>query len=63
MAVEKFRTFEDARRGLWAESGDVRLLERMKKLGELARVPRRPPGVTRFRSIEEAKAHRLRATR
>jgi hypothetical protein len=63
MGVEKFRTFADARRALWREAGDPGLLPRMRRLGELARTPTaRPRGVTRFRTIEEAKADRRRAT-
>jgi hypothetical protein len=58
VGVQRFRTFEEARRALWLRPGDPRILERMKRLGELARAPGRPPGVSRFRTIEEAKADR-----
>ena len=58
MGVEKFRSFEDARRALWLEAGDPRILERIKRLGELSRAPRRAPGVYRFRTIGEAKRPR-----
>jgi hypothetical protein len=58
MPVRKFRSFEEARRALWTAPGDPTLLERMKRLGELARVPQRPRGVFRFRSLEEAKGKR-----
>jgi len=55
MGVQKFRTFEDARRALWVASGHPSILERLRRLGEMARAPQRPRGVRRFRSIEEAK--------
>ncbi|MEO8602116.1 MAG: hypothetical protein ABI629_06025 [bacterium] len=55
MPVQRFRTFEEARRALWRESGDPAILEHMKRLGELARTVPRPRGVFRFRTIEEAK--------
>jgi hypothetical protein len=58
MGIERFRTFEEARRALWLEPGDPRLLDRLKRLGELARTPPRPRGVFRFRTIEEAKRQR-----
>lgn len=59
MPVEKFRTFEEARRALWLPSGDARILERLARLGALARVPPRPRGVMRFRTLAEAKAHKF----
>jgi hypothetical protein len=55
MGVQKFRTFEDARRALWLEAGDPEILIRMRRLGELARGAERPHGVFRYRTIEEAK--------
>jgi len=55
MGVQKFRTFEEARRALWTASGDPRILDRMKRLGELARSRSARPGVLRYRSIQEAK--------
>lgn len=58
MPVHKFRTFDDARRALWTVPGDPRLLERLKRLGELVRPIGRPTGVFRYRSIEEAKTRR-----
>jgi len=58
MGVQKFRTFDEARRALWLPPGDPALLDRMKRLGELRAGGRQPPGVTRFRTIEEAKARR-----
>jgi len=54
--VQRFRTFEEARRALWAAPGDPSLLRRMQRLGKMVRAPRRHPhGVFRFRTIEEAK--------
>ena len=55
MGVQRFRTFEEARRALWLPSGDPRVLERMKRLGELARGKPCARGVFRFRTVEEAK--------
>ena len=55
MGVRKFRTFEEARRALWTASGDPRILERMKRLGELGTSRPVRPGVLRYRSIQEAK--------
>jgi len=55
MPVQKFRTFEAARRALWTAAGDPRILERMQRLGELGRFRAARPGVFRYRSIQEAK--------
>ena len=59
MPVQKFRTLDDARRALWLAPDDPRILARMRRLGELSR-SRRPVrrGVTRLRTIEEAKHHK-----
>jgi hypothetical protein len=56
MPVKKFRTFEAARRDLWLDPADPGLLRRMRQLGAMVR-NRRPirRGVTRLRSLEEAK--------
>jgi len=59
MTVQRFRTFEEARRALWVESDDPHILLRMKRLGAMAsgrRVIRR--GVTRIQTIEAAKEHK-----
>ena len=58
MGVQKFRTLEEARRALWLEAGDPKILDRMKRLGELSRAAKRPHGVFRYRTIEEAKGRR-----
>lgn len=50
------RLAEEARRALWLPPGDAAIFGRMRRLGELARPPRGPHGVFRFRSIAEAKA-------
>lgn len=59
MPVEKFRTLEEAERALWLPTGDPRLLQRMRRLGSMART-QRPirRGVTRCHSIEEAKSEK-----
>ena len=56
MGVQRFRTFDEARRALWLDAGDPSILERMRRLKALA-ATRRPVrrGVTRCRTIEEAK--------
>ncbi len=56
MAVRKYRTFDEARRDLWLPSGDPRILSRLRRLAALARPAPAVRGVTRFRSIAEAKA-------
>jgi len=58
MGIQKFRTFEEARRASWLSRGDPDILQRMKRLGELAPAPKQPPGVHVFRTIEEAKAYK-----
>lgn len=61
MPVRKYRTFDDARRDLWLPSGDPSILPRLQRLGSLARPLPVSRGVTRFRSIAEAKAGRWAA--
>jgi len=55
MPIQKFRTFEEARRALWVAAGDPTILERMQRLGQLARSRPARRGVSRYRTIEEAK--------
>jgi hypothetical protein len=65
MGVERFRTFEDARRALWLKPGEARILERLQRLSALAHMSEDrtvTPGVTRYRTIEEAKARRRYGT-
>jgi hypothetical protein len=56
MPVQKFRTFDEARRALWVPADAPDILRRMQRLGALARA-RRPirRGVTRLRTIGAAK--------
>jgi hypothetical protein len=54
--VRRFRTFDEARDALWLPSGDPRILPRLQRLAQLARPTTVRRGVTRFRTIAEAKA-------
>ena len=58
MGVRKFRSFEEARRALWLPAGDPSILRAMRRLGELALRPSSERGVVRYRTVEEAKAHK-----
>ena len=62
MPIEKFDDFDSARRALWLESGDPRILERFQELMKLsdALAPpvKRFRGVRKYRSVEEADADR-----
>ncbi len=55
MSVQKFRTFEEARRALWLPAGHPAILERLQHLGQLARIRPARRGVFRYRTIDEAK--------
>lgn len=61
MGVERFRTFEDAERALRLQPGDPRILKQMRATAAMARLGRvvQPlRGVFKFRTLEEANAHR-----
>ena len=62
MPVYKYRTFEEARRALWLPTCDPRLARALRGLWKtswmLAGSYAPPRGVFKFRSIEEANAHR-----
>lgn len=61
--VERFRTFEEARRGSWLEPGDPRLARRMAWVFAWSREMSRgehPRGVQRFRTLGDANAERER---
>lgn len=63
MPVERFRTFEDARRAGWLEPGDPKLARRMAWVfAWTTRMAREAPprGVQRFRTIEAANEARER---
>jgi hypothetical protein len=55
MPVQRFRTFEEARRPLWTAAGDPTILDRIRRLGEFARPRPARRGVFRYRTIDEAK--------
>jgi hypothetical protein len=76
MPVRRFRTFDEARRDLWLEPGDPKLLARIRSLWKFsARLApcTMPRGIHKFRTIEEAnqdrdfwtrrRIHSLRAAR
>jgi hypothetical protein len=61
MPVQKFRTLDEARRALWMRSDDPRLPDRALRLMAFSRrlaIVHAPPGVRRFRTMEEANAER-----
>ena len=61
MPVYKFKTFEEAEDALWNFHPDERYFERVKELWNFADrlCPiRYPRGIFKFRTIEEANAHR-----
>jgi hypothetical protein len=57
VAVQRFRSFEEARRALWLDGDDPRLLVRMKRIAAMGGAPRAVRrGITRLRTLAEAKA-------
>jgi hypothetical protein len=61
MPLQRFHDFEEARRALWVERGDPRLVPRIRSLWAFARrlAPGAAPrGVRRFRTLEEANLER-----
>jgi hypothetical protein len=61
MPVQKFRTWDDARRALWCDPDDPTHLRRMAQLLRFsARLHPRsyPPGVYKYRSLEDAQRDR-----
>ena len=61
MPVQKFRTLGEARRALWMRSDDPRLPDRARALLAFSRrlaIVHAPPGVRKFRTMEEANAER-----
>jgi hypothetical protein len=61
MPVRKFRHVAEMERGVWYDRGDPRRFEAIRAAWELARrtlKPEFPPGVYRFRSVEDAEEHR-----
>ena len=63
MPVQKFKSYEEAREALWADSHDTasrlrNLLTATERL--TAHVQQAPRGVTKFRDIEAAGAARVR---
>ena len=55
MGVQRFRSFEEARRALWLPAGHRDIFDRLRRLAAMARTQRMAPGVSRFRSIADAK--------
>ena len=61
MPIQKFRTLDEARRALWMRSDDPRLPERARALMAFSRrlaIVHAPPGVRKFRAMDEANAER-----
>lgn len=61
MPVQRFRTYEDARRALWCDRDDPNLHRRIARLWSTAKrlTPLRiPRGLRKFRNIEEANRER-----
>ena len=61
MPVQKFRTLDEATRALWTHSDDPRLPSHVRGLMAFSRrlaIVHAPPGVRRFRTMEEANAER-----
>jgi hypothetical protein len=61
MPVQRFRTFDDARRALWADEDDPQLTTRIRRLWCFSTrfVPHCVPrGVRKFRNVEEANLER-----
>lgn len=61
MPVQRFRTYEDARRALWCDHDDPALYRRIARLwagGARLALLRIPRGIRKFRSIEEANQER-----
>jgi hypothetical protein len=61
MPIQKFRSFDDARRALWVSSQQPNLIARIQALWTFSArlVPRQiPRGVRKFRSIEAANQER-----
>ena len=56
MPTRRYRTFEEAQRAQWLPSGDPRIAKRLRQVLDLwarLRPVARPPGLHRFRSVEE----------
>lgn len=65
MPVQKFRTFEEARRALWRKSSDPELpmiIRALWRRSALFAPPVARPGVQKFRSVEEANRERDQVT-
>jgi len=61
MPLQRFRDFEEARRALWVERGDPRLVPRIQRLWAFAHrlAPGAAPrGMRRFRTLEDANLER-----
>ena len=65
MPIQRFESFEEARRALWVERDDPALARRIRNLWAFAArlTPvSTPRGLRKFRSIEEANLDRERRT-
>jgi hypothetical protein len=61
MPIFKYKSFEEAERALWNFNPDDAYLDRVAALFELAKglnPIKYPPGIFKFKTIEEANRHR-----
>ena len=66
MPIQRFRTFDEARRALWVDSHDAGLANRIRRLWDFARrlSPGSPVrGLRKFRTLDEARRERDEWTR
>jgi hypothetical protein len=61
MPIEKFKTFQEAEEALWCSNPDEKYYKKIEKFLEFVHSinkPSCPPGIYKFKTIEEANRHR-----